>query len=61
MSNVYAIIEANQGGDGKEYLVHSALNFQDPRAGSIWPQIYQTMKILELTDDFVSEFHALRE
>ncbi|USW54292.1 Putative glycoside hydrolase, family 43 [Septoria linicola] len=35
----------------KGYLVFSALNFRDPRAGSIWPPIFQTLHISELTSD----------
>lgn len=38
----------------KAYLVFSALNFADPRAGSIWPAIFQTMHVSELTDDFMN-------
>ncbi|THX13944.1 Arabinanase/levansucrase/invertase [Aureobasidium pullulans] len=40
--------------DGKGYLVFSALNFRDPRAGSLFPQVYQTLHISELTDDFLN-------
>ncbi|CAJ2500892.1 Uu.00g037450.m01.CDS01 [Anthostomella pinea] len=36
------------------YIVFSALNFVDPRAGSIWPPIFQTMHISELTADFTN-------
>jgi hypothetical protein len=36
------------------YLVFSALNFKDPRAGSIWPPIFQTLHISPLTDDFMN-------
>lgn len=42
-------IFGNQG-----YLVFSALNFRDPRAGSLWPPIFQTLHISPLTPDFVS-------
>jgi hypothetical protein len=35
----------------KAYLVFSALNFEDPRAGSIWPPIFQTLHVSELTPD----------
>lgn len=38
----------------KGYLVFSALNFADPRAGSIWPPIFQTLHISELTADFTN-------
>ncbi|KAF2761470.1 hypothetical protein EJ05DRAFT_473967 [Pseudovirgaria hyperparasitica] len=38
----------------KGYLVWSALNFADPRQGSIWPLIYQTMHISPLTSDFTN-------
>lgn len=38
----------------KAYLVFSALNFRDPRAGSIWPPIFQTLHISELTSDFTN-------
>jgi hypothetical protein len=38
----------------KAYLVYSTLNFQDPRAGSMWPAIYQTSHIVQLSDDYVS-------
>lgn len=40
--------------NGKAYLVFSALNFLDPRAGSIWPPIFQTMHISELAPDYLS-------
>lgn len=40
--------------DGKGYLVFSALNFMDPRAGSLFPQVYQTLHISELTPDFLN-------
>ncbi|KAE9371196.1 glycoside hydrolase family 43 protein [Stipitochalara longipes BDJ] len=40
--------------DSKGYLVYSTLNFQDPRAGSMWPAIYQTSHIVQLTDDYLS-------
>lgn len=40
--------------DGKGYLVFSALNFVDPRAGSLWPPIFQTLHVSELTDDFMN-------
>ena len=36
------------------YLVFSALNFMDPRAGSLWPPIFQTLHISPLTDDFMN-------
>ena len=38
----------------KAYLVFSALNFKDPRAGSIWPPVFQTLHISPLTDDFMN-------
>lgn len=38
----------------KAYIVFSALNFADPRAGSIWPPIFQTLHISELTSDFTN-------
>lgn len=38
----------------KGYIVFSALNFVDPRAGSIWPPIFQTLHISELTDDYTN-------
>ena len=34
------------------YIVFSALNFRDPRAGSLWPPIFQTLHISQLTSDF---------
>lgn len=37
----------------KAYLTWSVLNFIDPRAGSFWPPIFQTVHISPLTDDFV--------
>ncbi|KAK3068824.1 hypothetical protein LTR53_013304 [Teratosphaeriaceae sp. CCFEE 6253] len=40
--------------NNKGYLVFSALNFRDPRAGSIWPPIFQTLHISELTDDYLN-------
>lgn len=40
--------------DGTGYLVFSALNFADPRAGSIWPPIFQTLHVIKLTDDFLN-------
>lgn len=39
---------------GKAYLTWSVLNFMDPRAGSLWPPIYQTMHVSPLTDDFLN-------
>lgn len=36
------------------YLVFSALNFVDPRAGNIWPAIFQTMHVSELTEDLTN-------
>ena len=36
------------------YLVFSALNFRDSRAGSIWPPIFQTLHISPLTEDFMN-------
>jgi len=36
------------------YIVFSALNFRDPRAGSIWPPIFQTLHISELTSDYTN-------
>ncbi|KAK4550273.1 hypothetical protein LTR36_003240 [Oleoguttula mirabilis] len=38
----------------KGYIVFSALNFVSPLAGSIWPPIFQTLHISELTDDFTN-------
>ncbi|KAK5135352.1 hypothetical protein LTR08_005294 [Meristemomyces frigidus] len=38
----------------KGYIVFSALNFMDSRAGSIWPPIFQTLHVSELTDDFTN-------
>ena len=38
----------------KALLVFSALNFRDPRAGSIWPPIFQTLHISELTDEYLN-------
>lgn len=38
----------------KGYIVFSALNFRDPRAGSIWPPIFQTLHISELTSDYMN-------
>jgi hypothetical protein len=35
-------------------LAWAVLDFADPRAGSIWPPIFQTMHISPLTTDFVS-------
>ena len=40
--------------NGKAFLVFSALNFRDPRAGSIWPPIFQTLHISELTPDYLN-------
>lgn len=40
--------------DDKGYLVWSALNFRDPRAGSLWPPIFQTLHVSPLTDDFLN-------
>lgn len=40
--------------DKKGYIVFSALNFRDPRAGSIWPPIFQTLHISELTSDLAN-------
>ena len=40
--------------NGTGYLVFLALNFADPRAGSIWPPIFQTLHVSKLTDDFLS-------
>lgn len=40
--------------DGTAYLVFSALTFTDPRAGSIWPPIFQTLHISKLTSDFLN-------
>lgn len=39
---------------GKGYIVFSALDFTDPRAGSIWPPIFQTLHISELTSDLTN-------
>lgn len=38
----------------KGYLVWSALNFRDPRAGSLWPPLFQTLHVSPLTDDFLN-------
>lgn len=38
----------------KGYLVFSALNFADPRAGDIWPPVFQTLHISELTEDLTN-------
>ncbi|KAI3399609.1 hypothetical protein diail_6248 [Diaporthe ilicicola] len=38
----------------KGYLVWSVLNFRDPRAGSLWPPIFQTLHVSPLTDDFLN-------
>ncbi|POS79447.1 glycosyl hydrolase family 43 protein [Diaporthe helianthi] len=34
------------------YLIWSALNFRDPRAGSLWPPLFQTLHVSPLTADF---------
>ena len=40
---------------GKDaFIVFSALNFRDPRAGSIWPPIFQTIHVSKLTDDYLN-------
>ncbi|CAK7229512.1 hypothetical protein SBRCBS47491_007272 [Sporothrix bragantina] len=36
------------------YLAYSTLNFADPRAGSLWPPIFQTMHLSPLTSDFTN-------
>lgn len=36
------------------YLVWSALNFRDPRAGSLWPPLFQTLHVSPLTADFLN-------
>ncbi|KAL1889757.1 hypothetical protein Sste5346_008745 [Sporothrix stenoceras] len=36
------------------YLAFAALNFADPRAGSLWPPIFQTMHLSPLTSDFIN-------
>lgn len=46
-----AIVEP---GDGKAYLIFSSLTFTDPRAGSIWPPIFQTLHVSELTSDYLN-------
>ncbi|EMD00452.1 hypothetical protein BAUCODRAFT_152944 [Baudoinia panamericana UAMH 10762] len=33
------------------YIVFSALNFRDPRAGSLWPPIFQTLHASQLTSN----------
>ncbi|KAK5124275.1 hypothetical protein LTR85_001978 [Meristemomyces frigidus] len=38
----------------KGYIVFSALNFVSDSAGSIWPPIFQTIHISELTEDFTN-------
>ncbi|CAK4031328.1 Arabinanase levansucrase invertase [Lecanosticta acicola] len=38
----------------KAYLVFSALSFVDPRAGSVWPPIFQTLHVSALTPDFLN-------
>ncbi|EME38324.1 glycoside hydrolase family 43 protein [Dothistroma septosporum NZE10] len=38
--------------NGTGYLVFGALNFRDPRVGSIWPPIFQGLHISELTSDY---------
>lgn len=38
----------------KGYIVFSVLNFHDPSAGSIWPPIFQTLHISELTSDYTN-------
>lgn len=38
--------------NGTGYLIFGALNFRDPRAGSIWPPIFQGLHISELTSDY---------
>lgn len=40
--------------DGTSYLIFSALNFADPRAGSIWPPMFQTLHVSKLTYDFLN-------
>lgn len=40
--------------DDKAYLVWSALNFRDTRAGSLWPPVFQTLHVSPLTDDFLN-------
>lgn len=36
------------------YLVFSALNFESPLAGSLWPPIFQNLHISPLTSDFLN-------
>ncbi|CAK7205295.1 hypothetical protein SEUCBS139899_008064 [Sporothrix eucalyptigena] len=38
----------------KAYLAYATLNFADPRAGSLWPPIFQTMHLTPLTADFTN-------
>lgn len=38
----------------KGYIVFSALNFMSPNAGSLWPPIFQTLHVSELTADFMN-------
>ncbi|KAG9517633.1 Arabinanase/levansucrase/invertase, partial [Aureobasidium melanogenum] len=40
--------------DGVGYIVFSALNFRDPRAGSVWPPIFQNLHVGKLTPDFMN-------
>ncbi|KAH0344649.1 Arabinanase/levansucrase/invertase, partial [Aureobasidium melanogenum] len=40
--------------DGVGYIVFSALNFRDPRAGNVWPPIFQNMHVSKLTADFMN-------
>lgn len=40
--------------NGKGYIVFSVLNFRSPNAGSIWPPIFQTLHISELTPDYTN-------
>lgn len=49
ISSIDTTIDFRQG-----YIVFSALNFLSPLAGSLWPPIFQTLHISELTDDFTN-------
>lgn len=39
---------------GKGYIVFSALNFMSSNGGSIWPPIFQSLHVSELTEDFLN-------
>ncbi|KEQ66123.1 Arabinanase/levansucrase/invertase [Aureobasidium melanogenum CBS 110374] len=40
--------------NGEGFIVFSALNFRDPRAGDVWPPIFQNMHVSKLTADFMN-------